>query len=147
MSERFKPYAAVLVLLIKKDEILLIRRSNTGWADGSYTLPSGHVDEGEPITVAAIRETREEVGVEVVQKDLTFSHVLHRRNNQNGRVYIDFFFTAKKWKGKPIICETDKCDDLQWFALDNLPHNIVPFVKDAIVAYINNKPFSEAGWK
>lgn len=146
MPERFKPYAAILVLLIKDDKVLLMRRFNTGWADGDYTLLSGHIDEGESATAAAIRETREEIGVHITPKNISFAHILHRRNNQDGRVYMDFFFVVETWEGEPTICEKNKCDDLQWFKLTDLPLNVVPFVKDVIIAYAKSEPFSEVGW-
>lgn len=58
-TERHKLKVAVYVLLIKDDKILLARRSKTGWQDGNYTIPSGHLDPNETIATAAIRETQE----------------------------------------------------------------------------------------
>ena len=146
MDKRFKPYAAVLMMLIKDDSILLLRRAGTGWADGMYTLPSGHIDEGERVIRAGIRETQEEIGVDVDEKSISFAHVLHRKNAENGRVYIDFFLKADSWSGEPTNNETDKCDEVKWFKLNNLPKNILPFVHDAIQAYNSGLYFSEVGW-
>ena len=146
MNKRFKPYAAVLVMLIKDDSILLLRRANTGWADGMYTIPSGHIDEGERVIAAGIRETKEEVGVNVRENSISFAHVLHRKDHVNDRVYIDFFLKCFAWSGEPSNIESDICDEVKWFKLHNLPENIVPFVRDAIQAYNNNIYFSEVGW-
>ena len=146
MSERYKPYAAVLTFLVKDNSILLIRRFNTGWADGSYTVPSGHVDADESVTVAAAREAKEEIGVTILPKDLQFAHVMHRKNSESNREYVDFFFSANTWLGEPVNNEPNKCDDLKWFLLGELPDNIVPFVRDAITAYRNKIHFSESGW-
>ncbi len=146
MDERFKPYAAVLMMLIKDDSILLLRRANTGWADGMYTIPSGHIDEGERVVSAGIREAKEEVGIDVDESDISFVHVLHRNDHENGRVYIDFFLESHKWSGEPSNMESAMCDEVKWFKLCNLPENIVPFVRDAIQAYNNTIYFSEVGW-
>jgi hypothetical protein len=56
---------------------------------------------------------------------------------------LDFFFTAKKWRGKPKIMEPNKCNDLRWFDLNNLPENIIPYIKQAINCILNNIIYSE----
>ena len=147
MTERFKPYAAALTFLLRDDSVLLLRRHNTGWADGSYTVPSGHIDQNEPASIAAIRETKEEVNVDIDPTNIRFVHVMHRKNNANNRTYIDFFFIATKWSGSPVNNEVDKCDRLEWFKLDQLPENIIPFVSDALKYHIENIPYSEVDWK
>jgi 8-oxo-dGTP pyrophosphatase MutT (NUDIX family) len=146
LADRFKPYAAALVFFIKDDSILLMRRFNTGWADGQYTVPSGHIEAYEPVIAAAARESYEEAGLQTDPADLEFVHVSYRHNTDGGRIYVDFFFVCKKWIGEPTNAEPDKCDDVRWFPLSNLPENIVPFVKKAIDAYQQQRTFSEYGW-
>ncbi len=136
--ERLKLRVAVYILLIKEDKVLLGRRFNTGWQDGNYGLPSGHLEENETVIGALLRETKEETGVDVKTEDAQFVHVMHRKS-----IYVDFFFLAKKWSGDPKIMEKDKCDDMQWFPLNNLPENIVPSVKFAIENYQKELSFSE----
>jgi ADP-ribose pyrophosphatase YjhB (NUDIX family) len=147
MSERFKPYVAVLVFLVKDNSVLLMRRFNTGWADGQYTIPSGHVEESESASAAAIRETREEVGITIAPGSLRFASVLHRKNKENDRIYIYFFFVAEQWEGIPKIAEPDKCDEVTFVRLNDLPNNIVPFVKDAIDSITGTTHYFELGWK
>ncbi len=112
-----------------------MRRYKTGWMDGYYGLPSGHLEEGEAPAAAAIRETAEEIGINLKPEDLKFAVVMHRKAaNEADREYIDFFFTAENWPGEPRLMEPDKCDEVGWFPLDNLPEKIIPYVKDAILA-------------
>lgn len=47
LPERFKVTVSVNVLLCRGDTYLLLRRANTGWADGFYTLPAGHLEGNE----------------------------------------------------------------------------------------------------
>jgi 8-oxo-dGTP diphosphatase len=136
--ERFKLRAAVYVLLVRENNVLLGRRINTGWRDGEYGLPSGHLEDGESIVDAVLRETREETGVEINVEDIQFVHVMHQKS-----VYIDFFFVATRWVNEPRIMEEDKCDDLRWFSLNELPKNIIPSVKFAIENYNKGIRFSE----
>ena len=125
------------------DQVLMLRRINTGWRDGEYTLPSGHVDGNETIRAAAVRESREEVGVGVNPRDLKFSHVMHRRGDEGDHERVDFFFEVKKFEGKLQNMEPEKCDDLAWFPIDELPDNIIPYVREAIQNSFAGKYFSE----
>lgn len=143
MSERFKINAAVYLLLLKEGKVLLSRRFNTGYMDGGYSLPAGHLEEGETLTACMRREAEEEVGIQLDTKNLKLVHVMHRKTN---RFYIDCFFTVHSWVGEPRVCEPDKCDRVEWFELIHLPDNILPYVKLAIENSQKNILFSELGW-
>ncbi len=136
--ERLKLKIAVYCMLVREDKILLSRRFNTGWQDGNYGLPSGHLEPDELIIDAVLRETEEEIGIKLGKKNIELVHTMHRKS-----IYIDFYFLAKNWEGEPQNMEPDKCDDLKWFPLDALPENIVPSVKFAIQNYQKEISFSE----
>jgi ADP-ribose pyrophosphatase YjhB (NUDIX family) len=107
---------------------------NTGFQDGYYSFPAGHLkDDEETLSQTMFREAKEEVGIEIDPADLKLVHVMHRKQQEpTNERRINLFFTVKKWKGEPRIKEPDKCDDMQWFELDNLPDNTIPYVKQAI---------------
>ena len=140
-KERFKFVPSVYLILIRDNKILLSRRYNTGYFDNYYSFPAGHLDGGETLKQAMIRETSEEIGILLDLDDLKLVHVMNRKIPDNERV--DFFFKAKRWQGQPKIIEPDKCDDLTWFELDNLPENIIPYIKQAIDSFLNNMVYSE----
>jgi mutator protein MutT len=145
-KERHKEVPAGYALLIKDNKILLQRRYNTGYMDGKYSLPAGHVDEGETFRQCAVRETKEEIGVDLDIEDLKFVHIMHRLSGpewKDLRYRIDVFFITEKWQGEPKIMEPDKSDDLSWFDLDNLPENIIPYIKYAIDCIKNKVFYSE----
>ena len=54
-KERFKLIPAVYLLLRRDEEVLLLRRANTGYQDGKYGLIAGHLDGDELGTVAMSR--------------------------------------------------------------------------------------------
>jgi len=145
-NKRFLLRAAVYLMLIKYGNILLVRRFNTGWQDGKYSLVSGHLDGDETVKQVMIREAKEEVGISLCPKDLHVVHAMHRRSNDDLE-YIDFFLLAKKWKGEPKIAEPDKCDHIKWFPLKNLPRDTLPHIKQAIKNYFNKVSFSELGFR
>ncbi|WBW95576.1 hypothetical protein [Oceanirhabdus sp. W0125-5] len=70
---------------------------------------------------------------------------MHRKNPD--REGIDYFFVAKQWSGEIKNMEPNKCDLLEWFDLDDLPHNIIPYVKEAIIKYIEGIKFTSFGWE
>lgn len=143
MSERFKMIASVYLLFARDGKILLSRRFNTGYEDGKYGLVAGHVEDNESITSAAIREAKEEAGVDIKPEDLKVVTTMHRRQND---IRTDFFFEVKKWEGDIQNMEPDRCDDLSWFSLDDLPSNTIPYIKQAIECYKNRVIYSEWGW-
>ena len=136
---------ASLLILEKNGKVLLIRRFNTGYEDGKYTLPSGKVDEGETFTDAAIREALEEVNAEISHSNINSVHVLHRKKDDV--FWIDNFFLCKKWNNEIKNAEPHKCDDLKWFDIENLPSNTIPFIKHALEqVFFHKKSYSEYGW-
>lgn len=141
------PKASYLLLINKKaDTILLMRRYKTGFMDGYYSLPAGHIDKGENPTQALIRETEEEIGLVLEEKNISFAHVMYRK--EEGEERVDFFFVSEKWEGQPVIMEHKKCNDMQWFSLFQLPQNLIPYVAEAIYSIVNHRSFySEFGWK
>lgn len=146
MEKRTQIFQAVFVMIINdKDQIAMIRRANTGYMDGMYTLPSGHIDEGEPATKAVIREAKEEVGASIAPKDLRFAYVFHR--DSGDRIYVDFYFTANKWKGNLANIEKNKADKFGWFDLDKIPDNTIPYIKKAISHIRSDEYYGEDGWK
>ena len=140
-KERFKIIPSVYLVLIKDNKILLSRRYNTGYFDGNYSLPAGHLEGNETFIQGLVREVKEEIGVVLAPVDLKLVHTMNRMIPDNERA--DFFFTAEKWQGEPKIMEPEKCDDLRWFDLNNLPKNIVPYIRQAINSILNNIIYSE----
>jgi len=138
MRARFP--TTIQLLLFRENHILLLRRFNTGFRDGEYTVPAGHMDGGETVVEAGIREGKEEVGLDLNADDLTFSSVMHRIEDVER---VDFFFQVHQWSGEPFNAEPDKCDDLRWFDMDQLPENTVPYVRQALSNHVNGIRFGE----
>jgi 8-oxo-dGTP diphosphatase len=135
--------SAVHLFLIEGDRVLLSRRCNTGYEDGKYSVPAGHLDGGEEVKAAAIREASEEIGIHLTPEDLEVVGVMHRKSDDER---IDFFLTARQWSGEIINREPEKCDDLAWFAFDQLPNNMVPYVARALENARAGRWFDSFGW-
>ena len=129
-KERFKIYIAAYLILAKDEQVLLLRRANTGYQDGNYSLVAGHLDGGETARQCIIREAEEEAGIKLRPADLEVVHVMHRFRPE--REYIDIYLKSNVWDGDITNMEPEKCGELKWFSLDNLPDNILPEVKLAL---------------
>ena len=142
-KERNKAVGAVYLFLIKENKILLMRRNNTGYYDGYYSIPAGHIEEGELPTKALIRETKEEIGININTQDIEFVHTMYRTKHDETGDRLDLFFTASKWIGEIQNCEPHKCDEVVWFELDKLPKKMMHHVKYVLMKYQNGINFSE----
>ena len=124
MTARFRFHIIVHTFVFDRDRLLLLRRANTGFLDGYYSLPGGHVDAGEEIAHAAVREVAEEARIEVLE--------IEPRVVMPYGGGVDFLFEAKRWSGTAQIGEPDRCDDLVWAPPDRLPEKTAPYLRKAL---------------
>jgi len=143
IKDRFKLIPTSHLLLVNGSKILLSRRFNTSWEDGKYSVVAGHLDGNETFREAVIREAKEEAGIDIELEDLEIVHAMHRKSADER---IDFFLTARKWRGEPRIMEPNKCDDMRWFEINKLPENTIPYIRQAIECFVNKVFYSEHGW-
>lgn len=144
--ERNKAVPAVYLILERDDGcILLMRRCNTGYQDGNYNLPSGHVEDGELPVEAMIREAKEEIGIDLMREDLHFMHISYRPKHDETGNRVDIFFHAMQWSGEVRNVELHKCNDLKWTHSNALPVNMTPHVRQ-IIGYVRQGiVYSELG--
>ncbi|GHO66341.1 hypothetical protein KSC_052330 [Ktedonobacter sp. SOSP1-52] len=134
---------AVHLFLVQEQSILLLRRYNTGYEDGNYSVIAGHLDGGEEVKQAMIREAYEEANIEISPADLQVVGIMHRRAEDER---IDFFLAAQRWHGELRNNEPHKCDELAWYPLTSLPENIIPYVRQALENYRAGRWFDSFGW-
>lgn len=144
-EERFRVRVAVHLMLVRDGRVLLMKRCNTGWEDGIYALAGGHLDGKESVTDAMMREAKEETDIVLARENLKVVHTRHRMSTNNLE-YIDVYFFASVWHGEPRIAEPDKCDDLRWFPIADLPENMRSLDRQAVEDFGRGVTFSEAGW-
>jgi len=145
VSERYRSIIDVHVILPRGDEILLLERQNTGYCDGMLHLPSGHLDEGEPIPHGAAREAREEVGVDIAPADLCLATVVHHRQCED-LARVGMFFLAEQWSGEPVVAEPHKAGKLVWADPRALPSNTIPYPLEGIRSWVSGDRLALHGW-
>lgn len=143
-AKRMKFSLAVHLFLLRENQVLLSRRYQTGYEDGNYSVIAGHVDGNEDVYAAMQREAKEEAGLILERNDLQIVQVMHRKHRDER---IDYFLVCKNWQGKPVNQEPEKCDELKWVDIDNLPSNTVDYIRAAIDNYKAGISFSLFGWE
>ncbi len=136
MTERHKVLLAVYLVLMRGNKVLLSKRANTGYMDGQFSLPSGHVEAKEGATNAMIREAKEEVDLTLTGQDFELVHAMHRNiepDDRQGYEYIDLYFMCKNWDSEPTNAEPEKCSELTWFNIEALPEDMIPEVRQALL--------------
>ena len=94
-KDREKFLCAIYILIRNdKNEVLLQRRQGTKLWPGFLALPAGHVDEGENVYEAFVREAKEELGIEVSKNDIINTFVINRKNKSLPS-YFDVYFEIK----------------------------------------------------
>lgn len=141
--ERFKCPVGVFLLLFENNKLVLQYRKNCSFSD-MYGTIGGHIDGGEKISTAIIREAKEEIGIDIKEEDLTLLTICH--SNAGSKEYLQFYFKSSKWSGDIKNMEHDKCDHIKSFDIDKLPENIVPYLQEAIKKIDSKIIFYEDGF-
>ncbi len=108
----------VRVIVIKNNKYLLIRENKKNWFNG-WIFPGGKVDKGETSEIAAIRELKEEINIDVAKDKLKLWYK------------TDCCFASGEWRGFYFICkdcnldnlkimEPNKCENYGLFSFDEL---------------------------
>lgn len=137
-------YAAVYAIIRDNEgKILFSQRKNTGFMDGKFQLPAGHIEGEETMKQAVIRELSEEIAITVAEEDVKIRHVSHRISLDE-RVYFDVYAEVSHFTGTPRINEPEKCSDLRYFDLDTLDRSeFVGYDLDVIRMSDAGERFSE----
>ncbi len=129
-KERHKIVTAVYAIIIKDNKILLSLRNNSGFMDNWYSLVAGHVEANETIDEAMKRELNEEANI--IVKSLNLATVMCRLGKEGRDDYLDFFFIINDYKGEIKNNEPEKCGDLRFFNINDMPINTIDYVTKAI---------------
>ena len=148
---RFSVYATASMIIEREyngeRQILLQLRQNTGYMDNMWDLGAGgHLDEGETMRQAAIRESKEELNIDVAEEDMEFVY-LGSNFIPNKGIYNCTYFKVNKFSGDLKANEPKRCREIRWFKLNDLPDNLIPMHRDTLNNYLNGKYYSEFGWE
>ncbi len=131
------------IVLLKDGCLLMGRRLNTRFGAGQYHVPAGHLESDETILDGAIREAREETGVELAPDALDLAYVMHFRGESDR---LSLFFVAERWLGEISNREPEKCAGWEWVPTDWLPEDTVPYARQALADLLAGRRLGLFGW-
>lgn len=146
------PYTSIvdaMLILTHQDHVLLALREGTGYCDGKYNVPSGKLEQGETVLDAIVREAQEEIGITLTAEELRHVATVHARNPEGQRRF-GLFFTVEHdlaRHGEPVNAEPHKCAKIEWFPIDMLPDNTVPYTAAGIALKLTGATFGLVEWQ
>lgn len=134
---------AVCLLLECDGKWFVGRRQNTGYCDGCLNMPAGHIDPNETPREAAVREAKEEVGIDISHNDIEFVHVQYNRNKDGRHDRTHYYFKIESCDLEPVNTEPHKCSEIMWIPAYSQLDEFVPFMREALEALQKEEQYSE----
>lgn len=115
-------YSAVFAIIRnEKWEILFQKRQNTGFRDGMYQLPCGHVENKETLKYAMIRELEEELWIQTHEDDLKILHMAHTFSVW--RDYFNIYIEISKYSWILKNLEPEKCSQIVFKKFEDIKND------------------------
>lgn len=106
------------VVITKNQQVLLLRRRNVHGA-GAWSTPGGHLDFGETPEQCAVREVKEETGLDI--DAVAFRAITNDVFAAEGRHYITLWMEGRYTAGEPVLAAPYEASEIGWFPWDALP--------------------------
>lgn len=126
-----RPGVGLAVIVVNKDKVLLGKRKNAH-GEGTWAFPGGHLELYETFEDCAIREVREETGLDVNLIDRFPKIATNDFFKKEDKHYVTLFMRARYAHGEPQRIEPDKCEGWKWFGWQEMPNPLFVPVQNLI---------------
>ncbi len=124
MSEKPNVRVGVGVIILNKNDEVLLGLRNSSHGAGEWSFPGGHLEFGETVFQTAQREVKEETDLDVTKFELVSIFDEMRYIESDNKHYLNVSVIAHYESGEPKNMEPHKCERWEWFSLDDLPDNL-----------------------
>jgi 8-oxo-dGTP diphosphatase len=109
----------VASIIIRNDKKVLLGRRIGSHGAGTWAPPGGHLEFKEDPASCAIRETKEEAGVKIMNVSPgPWTNDIFEAENKH---YITLFIISKYQSGEARVLEPKKCEEWSWFNWTDFP--------------------------
>ncbi|NLR91590.1 MULTISPECIES: nucleotide triphosphate diphosphatase NUDT15 [Flammeovirga] len=132
-----RPKVGVGVIILNKEGKVLIGKRKGSHAP-YYSIPGGHLENGETFEEAAIKEVEEETGLHIEHPEVISVTNNLKTYKEFHTHYISVILLVKDFVGEPKIMEPDKCESWGWYTPTNLPLPHFDASEMGIQCYLKN---------
>lgn len=133
-----RPRVGVGVIIVNSEGHILICKRK-GSHSQAFSIPGGHLENGETFEEAATKEVKEETSIEIINpKVICVTNNMHTYMTE-GKHYISVCLLAERYNGTPKLLEPEKCEGWFWVDPGNLPEPHFDASKLSIECYLQNK--------
>ena len=133
-----RPHVGIGVILVNPDGHILIGKREGSHAP-YWSIPGGYLEPGEPFETAAIREVKEETGLEIANPSVICVTNNLQTHKAEGLHVISVCLLATEFSGNLAVREPEKCSGWQWCDPANLPEPHFEASSMAIACYLEKK--------
>jgi 8-oxo-dGTP diphosphatase len=124
-----RPVVGVIVVVRRGDQVLLAQRSR-GTYLGKWGFPGGHVERGETIIEAGLRELQEETGVSAEPRGvLTHLDVMDRKPDGSVSLHYVLLAVLADWRAGEAVAADDAAA-VRWITLQEMKAGVVPLLPE-----------------
>ncbi len=125
------------VMIVKQGKVLLGKRISS-FGSGEYSFLGGHLEYMESFNSCAMREVREECGIEI--ENIRFLMVSNLKDYAP-KHYCHIGLVADWKSGEPVVLEPDRYESWDWYDIDSLPSPLFKTVDTMIESYKTGKNY------
>jgi 8-oxo-dGTP diphosphatase len=112
------PRLGVGIVVTRGREVLLVHREGVH-GSGTWSTPGGHLEFGEDLAECALREVREETGIDI--RNPTFVGITNDVFESESKHYVTVWMEAEYVSGEATALAAYELTDVEWFPWDRLP--------------------------
>jgi mutator protein MutT len=132
-----RPRVGVGVIIVNQDSHILVGKRKGSFAQ-KYSIPGGSINIGETFEVAAIREIKEEINLDIWEPKVIAVTNNLETYKEEGKHYVSIILLVNKYFGELKNMEPEKCEDWIWVDPNKIPQPHFDASRLAVECYLKN---------
>ncbi len=105
----------IVTLFVRNDEGDMLLQKRSKQKGGKYGFISGHVQEGETNSQGIIRETKEEMGINIDEKDLKLFYRV-----EEGHTNFNLYYMNRNLNIENLTLQKEEVEDAKWCSIEEI---------------------------